>query len=99
MNHDISQLIGIYQMAAKTSKVKKQTTASVKAGTCLLCKNHAVRRGLCWKHYFDFIRERDRKSTAQERARFETKFIRAGKVLASGEVRKIKSKNPFSETA
>lgn len=74
----------------------KEVNAKASAGTCLICGNPAnSSRGLCVAHYLKFSR------TMQElpkvrRAAFEQAQIEAGRILASGAIREIKTPNPFS---
>lgn len=90
----ISRWIAMVQVKPKRSVVK-EIQAKVAAGTCLVCKAPANgNRGLCVSHYLKFYRTMQEFPRAK-RAGFEQSQIEAGRVLASGAIREIKSPNPF----
>jgi hypothetical protein len=91
----MSRWLAMASVKPKRSMVK-EVNAKASAGTCLICGKPAnSSRGLCVAHYLKFAR------TMQElpkgrRASFEQTQIEAGRILASGAIREIRTPNPFS---
>ena len=95
------QLSRYLAMAETTCKRTLEAKVREKAlkGECLICgKNANGGRGLCNAHYLVFRRSL-LALPKKERIEFEEKQIRGGKILATGQLRQIKSPNPFLESA
>lgn len=71
-------------------KVKERATT----GKCLHCSKRAVKRGLCDYHYNDF-RNRKNSKSEETRTMWEARQIREGKILGTGEIRKLHADSPF----
>ena len=69
----------------------------VRQGLCLLCDRQATRRGLCVNHYQTFLRRMAARGGKDEQLQFEAACIREGLVLPVGQMREIKSDDPFSK--
>lgn len=81
--------------AAKRS-VAKEVAKRVREGKCLICQCDANgSRGLCAGHYLKFYRELQSRPN-DRRADFEAEQIRAGRVLASGALRRLTHPSPFT---
>lgn len=79
--------------------VHKEVQSKAKAGSCLICGKPAKgSRGLCVAHYLQFSRTMNELPKSR-RAAFEQSQIEAGRILASGAIREIKSPNPFATEA
>jgi hypothetical protein len=92
------QLSRFVAMSAATVRrsVAKEVAKRVKEGTCLVCECKANgSRGLCSGHYIKFYRELQSRP-ADRRAEFEAEQIRAGRVLAAGQLRQINNPSPFT---
>lgn len=62
---------------------------------CLICGETAKgSRGLCVAHYLQFYRSLT-ELPKRDRASFEAEQIREGRILASGQIAKIKRPSPF----
>lgn len=94
---ELSRLIAMVGVTAKHG-IRAAIHDRVKTGKCILpgCECRIAARGLCNKHYVAFIRELQSRPK-KERPEFETAAIREGKVLASQEMRQIRSPNPFAD--
>ncbi len=66
----------------------------IKANKCLHCENEYRKRGLCQKHYSQFLRELNA-APKKDRSNFELNAIQTGKILAVGRVVEIRSDNVF----
>ena len=90
----ISKWLAMASVKAKRSVVKDvETKAS--GGKCLICGKEANgNRGLCVAHYLKFNRTMNLLPRKQRPA-FEQEQIEAGRILASGAIREIKTPNPF----
>lgn len=92
----------VFHMAAEVLDVKpsKKTMDRIRSRItgckCLLCDEHATRRGLCVSHYFAYRRARASMSRA-EQTELDTRSVRAGKILPVGYSRQVKKPNPFLE--
>lgn len=84
-------------MADTTAKrtVVKEVEAKVAQGTCLVCgKTANGNRGLCVSHHLQFYRALN-DLPRKERPAFEEEQIREGRILAAGQIGKLKKPNPF----
>jgi NAD(P)H-hydrate repair Nnr-like enzyme with NAD(P)H-hydrate epimerase domain len=91
----MSRWLAMASVKPKRSMVK-EVNAKASAGTCLICGKPAnSSRGLCVAHYLKFARTMAT-IPKNRRAAFEQVQIEAGKILASGAIREIKTPNPFS---
>lgn len=90
----ISKWLAMASVKAKRSVVKDvETKAS--GGKCLICGAEATGpRGLCMSHYLRFHRTINQ-LPKKSRPAFEQEQIEAGRILASGAIREIKTPNPF----
>lgn len=87
-------------MASVTIKnnISKKILERAKTQLCLHCDSKAKKRGLCDRHYQQFIRARNLKPKKQW-ADFEVRQIKDGKILNVGQVHEIKSDSPFAEAS
>jgi hypothetical protein len=91
----MSRLIAMTQLALPKRSIAAKVHDRVRSGLCLLCDDAQTKRGLCEKHYMNF-RRRQAERSEDERGDFEVSAIREGKILPSGEARKIKTDDPFA---
>lgn len=94
-SRQLSRIIAMSEATARKGKAS-EVEKRVKSGRCLLCNTAAQRRGLCMSHYQTFLRRLSDKGDKVAQAEFEAACIREGLVLAAGDVRKIKTDDPFS---
>lgn len=78
-------------------KVAGKVEERVKAGKCLHCEAAGTRRGLCMRHYQQFLARMRERGNKAAQAEFEANAIREGKVLAIGQCREIKREDPFGD--
>jgi len=91
----ISRWLSMASVKPKRSKVG-EVNGKVAAGACLICGKPAKSsRGLCVAHYLKFYRTMA-SIPKNRRAAFEQEQIEAGRILASGAIREIRTPNPFS---
>lgn len=93
IERQLVQWIAMAGLSVKKSK-RNEVLQRTKAGQCLMCDKVAKQRGLCHAHYFQFYRGK-MSLPESERIDYERKHIQAGKILASGQSRQIKSPNPY----
>lgn len=93
---DVSRLIAMAAIATPSKATAAKVEARVKECKCLICDADATRRGLCFRHYQLYLRTMRSRPRA-ERADFEVTQIKAGRVLAQGEMGRIKRGNPFED--
>ncbi len=75
--------------------VEKTVKEKVQAGKCLLCDSPGdSNRGLCCSHYFEF-RRKLLSLPKSKRLAFESEQIREGRILASGQLRELKTVDAF----
>lgn len=94
-------LAGITVMAIDTKPrlgIRKRVKQRVATGLCLHCDAEATRLGLCNRHYAQFRIERLKRPEA-ERALWEARQVRAGKVLRTRQGQRVDLKNPFNDEA
>ena len=91
----LSRIIAMSDVTVKRSKAA-EVEDRVRQGVCLLCERQATRRGLCMNHYQTFLRRMSDKGAREDQLQFEASCIREGLVLPAGEMRKLKSDDPFS---
>jgi hypothetical protein len=96
MDSQISRLIGMNEMAMAGQKITGKTKARLVEGKCLICEKLAHRRGLCIAHYAAFRKQLQGRPRSKQ-GNFETACINAGKILAQGQIRDIKSNDPFRD--
>jgi hypothetical protein len=90
----ISRWLAMSSVKAKRSLVKEVESKAVGC-TCLICGKPAnSSRGLCVGHYLKFNRTMNL-LPKKRRPAFEQEQIEAGRILASGAIREIKTPNPF----
>lgn len=90
----ISKWLAMANVKAKRSVVKDVETKAAGC-TCLICGKPAIgARGLCVAHYLKFNRTMNL-LPKKKRPAFEQEQIEAGRILAAGAIREIKSPNPF----
>lgn len=92
----ISRIVAMSDVTVKRTKAA-EVEERVRSGLCLLCDREASRRGLCMTHYMAFMRRKDRQDGTDAKAAFETACIREGLVLPVGQMREIKSDDPFAK--
>jgi hypothetical protein len=96
--NQLARWLSMTDTRAKRSK-EKEVEDRVRSGKCLLCESSDNnRRGLCMAHYQMFLRTRDALPKA-ERIAFEEEQIKEGRILAIGQIREIRSPNPFVKSA
>lgn len=97
------QLMQVYRLKellemAGTTRAKLRVKAKTKVQKCLLCDDDAVdgKRGLCAKHYNQFVVAR-RKLAGKKRSAFDAEQVRAGRILEPRRGRHPSEPNPFEE--
>lgn len=86
-----------------TRKRQAEILARVQAGRCILedCTKPNRSRGLCEKHRQEFYAALDTLPDDAARLTFEEEAVAGGRILAAGELNKIRKaeKNPFLRAA
>lgn len=91
---ELSRLLAMTKLAIPSGKIEEQLKERVRSCKCLLCTDTPFRRGLCYRHYRLFLRTMTAKPM-RLRAKFQAQLIAAGKLLAAGVVRQLRTDNPF----
>jgi hypothetical protein len=91
----ISRWLAMADVATAKRSIAPAVKQRVLGCKCLVCENPAnSSRGLCVAHYLQFHRALMSLPKAK-RAEFELEQVREGRILASGQFRKIKNPSPF----
>jgi hypothetical protein len=90
----IQELILMATEPKLSGKIRAKIELRIKAGVCLCCDRPATRRGLCVAHYHQYRRALQARDKV-ERVDFESRAIRAGKVLARHTYAAIRRGDPF----
>jgi hypothetical protein len=99
MSYEESQLARYLSMAVTRVKKSKEneTFNKARSGVCLICgKPENGRRGLCVAHYHQFMRAK-LALPKSKRVAFEEEQILEGRILATGQIREIRTPNVFTE--
>jgi hypothetical protein len=97
MSYEESQLARYLSMAVTRVKRSKEseTLSKARSGVCLICgKAENNRRGLCVAHYHQFMRAKMALPKGK-RVAFEEQQILEGRILATGQIREIRTPNVF----
>jgi hypothetical protein len=97
MHAELSQLLGMLSMSKANRKISGKVLERVKSRKCLNCENPAKRRGLCNQCYLKFRNKKAGLESTADRLAFEMNCVQAGKILAVGKVRELRTPNPFSD--
>jgi NAD(P)H-hydrate repair Nnr-like enzyme with NAD(P)H-hydrate epimerase domain len=91
----VSRWLAMATVRPKRS-IAKEVSEKVASRKCLICGKPANgSRGLCVAHYLRFMRKLNSFPNSK-RAAFEQEQIIAGRILASGSIRDMKTPDPFS---
>ena len=93
----LSRWLSMAELQAKRS-IRSEVIRKAGAGECLICGGQAARRGLCHAHYMEFIRWLGG-HPKRDRMELENTEIQNGRILASGQIRKIKKPSSFGGDA
>lgn len=90
----LSRWLAMADTTAKRS-ISKDVESKVSQCKCLICDKPANgNRGLCVSHHLQFYRAMN-DLPRKDRPAFEEEQIREGRILASGQISRLKKPNPF----
>ena len=93
-NNQLARWLSMTDVKVKRSKTK-EVSDRVASGKCLLCDSEGPRkRGLCLRHYMQFVRTISAMPKGKRIAQ-EEYLIREGLVLPVGQMRELQRPNPF----
>ena len=93
-HQQLSRWLSMADTTAKRTLVK-EVEAKVSECKCLVCGKEANgNRGLCVAHHLQFYRALN-ELPKRDRPAFEEEQIREGRILAAGQIGKLKRPNPF----